>query len=198
VIADGHHRLETAIAYQQERRAANNGRSGGYDLVMTLIVELSPEQLSVRAIHRLIAGLPDDFDLLEAFGCSFDLTPTGPPDPSIGDRMVSAGSLAVVTPQGTWLARPRPGTGVAAAPLDSSRLDQVLAAFPRHHLTYQHGWDLASRAVHDGAAQAAVLLRPATIDAIARTGQGGARMPPKTTFFWPKPRTGLVFREVGG
>ena len=47
-------------------------------------------------------------------------------------------------------------------------------------------------------AQAAVLIRPATVDQIAAIGRGGDRMPPKTTFFWPKPRTGLVFREVIG
>ena len=52
VIADGHHRFETALAYQEERRAAS-GRAGGYDFVMALVVELADEQLSVRAIHRL-------------------------------------------------------------------------------------------------------------------------------------------------
>jgi uncharacterized protein (DUF1015 family) len=43
-----------------------------------------------------------------------------------------------------------------------------------------------------------VLLRPATIAQIAATGRGGERMPPKTTFFWPKVRTGLVFRQLRG
>ena len=64
-------------------------------------------------------------------------------------------------------------------------------------MTFQHGWDLAAAAVDKGDAAAAVLLRPATVAQIAETGRGGQRMPPKTTFFWPKPRTGLVFREVG-
>jgi uncharacterized protein (DUF1015 family) len=77
-------------------------------------------------------------------------------------------------------------------------LEPVLAKLPPHEVTYQHGWDLAAGAVLDGAAQAAILLRPATVSQIEETGQGGERMPAKTTFFWPKPRTGLVFREVGG
>ena len=47
-----------------------------------------------------------------------------------------------------------------------------------------------------GAADAAVLLRPASVAQIADTGRARTRMPPKTTFFWPKPRTGLVFRRV--
>jgi uncharacterized protein (DUF1015 family) len=41
-----------------------------------------------------------------------------------------------------------------------------------------------------------VLLRPATVDQIAQTAHSGVRMPPKTTFFSPKPRTGLVYREA--
>ena len=196
VVADGHHRLETALAYQQERRAAAADRPGGYDLVMALMVELAPEQLSVRAIHRLIAGLPEGFDIPGAFAEAFDLMATDPPDRSIGDRMLDSGSLALVTPSRTWLARPRPGTDVADEALDSARLDRALATFPAHDLTYQHGWDLAAGAVAHGDAQVAVLLRPAGIEQIAATGRGGARMPPKTTFFWPKPRTGLVFRDV--
>jgi uncharacterized protein (DUF1015 family) len=199
VIADGHHRFETAVAYQEERWAATDGGAGGFDLVMALVVELVDDQLSVRPIHRLIAGLPDGFDVAAALTAAFELVPTGPPDPGIGQRMLSAGALALVTPKGTWLARPRPETEAAASqPLDSSRLDVALARLPAHQLSYQHGWDLAVAEVAKGRAQAAVLLRPASVAQIAGTGRGGERMPPKTTFFWPKPRTGLVFREVDG
>ncbi|HLX88166.1 MAG TPA: DUF1015 domain-containing protein, partial [Acidimicrobiales bacterium] len=56
VIADGHHRYETALAYQSERRAARDGARGAYDLVMALVVELAPGQLTVRPIHRTITG----------------------------------------------------------------------------------------------------------------------------------------------
>jgi uncharacterized protein (DUF1015 family) len=199
VIADGHHRFETALTYQGLRRERSPGSSGPFDAVMALVVELSEDQLAVRAIHRLLSGLPHGFDLPGALQASFALSPTAPVDATIGERMVAAGSLALVTPQGTWLLRPLPDL-VAAAPqdLDSSRLDVALATLPAHELQYQHGWDLATGAVAKGEAQAAVLLRPATVDKIAATGRGGVRMPPKTTFFWPKPRTGLVFRTVDG
>ncbi len=49
----------------------------------------------------------------------------------------------------------------------------------------------------DGDAQFGVLLRPATVAQIEDTAHGGERMPPKTTFFHPKPPTGLVFRALG-
>jgi uncharacterized protein (DUF1015 family) len=200
VIADGHHRFETALTYQEERREAAGGQSGPFDLVMAFIVELAEDQLSVRATHRLINGLPGDFDLKGALSTEFDVLPTDPADSSIGRRMQRAGALALLTATGTWLLMPRTGPSRSSEreDVDSMRLEPVLAKMPAHEVTYQHGWDLTAAAVAKGAAQAAILLRPPTVSQIAETGRGGARMPPKTTFFWPKPRTGLVFREVGG
>ena len=113
--------------------------------------------------------------------------------------MAEAEALAVLTPTGAWLARPLPAlTEKAAHDLDSSRLDVALAGLPPHHLVYQHGWDNAAAAVATGQADAAVLLRPATVSQIGAISRGQQRMPAKTTFFWPKPRTGLVVRELLG
>jgi uncharacterized protein (DUF1015 family) len=67
---------------------------------------------------------------------------------------------------------------------------------PPHQLAYEHDVPAAWAAVSSGTADAAILCRPAGIDQIARTAHGGARMPPKTTFFWPKLRTGMVLRDV--
>jgi uncharacterized protein (DUF1015 family) len=50
--------------------------------------------------------------------------------------------------------------------------------------------------VEKGAADAAVLLRPVTVAQIRAAAFAGARMPEKTTFFSPKPRTGMVFRSL--
>jgi uncharacterized protein (DUF1015 family) len=192
VIADGHHRFETALTYQRERAPG-----GPQDAVLAFVVELVDDELSVRAIHRLLAGLPPGFDVPAALERHFVVTPTTPADDTLLDRMDGAGALALVTAAGTWLLEPRPATIAAAThDLDSSRLDVALGTLPPHQLTYQHGWDLAVAAVTKGEADAAVLLRPATVAQIAEVGRARERMPPKTTFFWPKPRTGFVFREV--
>jgi uncharacterized protein (DUF1015 family) len=198
LIADGHHRYETALAARDRRGA--NGALGDSGLVMALVVELAEDELMVQAIHRLVSGLPAGFDVAEGLREHFDLARTDPVDPTIEDRMRSSGSLAVVSPVGTWLARPRPST-VAAAPfdLDSSRFELAFSAWPDSAvLTYQHGSDLCAAAVGSGQAQVAILLRPATVEQIAAIGRGGVRMPAKTTFFWPKPRTGMVLRELVG
>ncbi len=198
LIADGHHRFETALTYWQDRVAG--GEAAQDDAaVMALVVELSEDQLTVQAIHRLLADLPAGFDLPEALEPWFDLTPTGPADRTITSRMDQAGALALLTSAGAWLARPRPNVVAAAThDLDSSRLDVALRAMPSHSLSYQHGWDDCAAAVATGQADAAVLLRPATVEQIAAISAGGVRMPPKTTFFWPKPRTGMVIRELLG
>ncbi len=199
ILADGHHRFETALNYQALQQSPTAGTRGprDRDSVMALIVELAEDHLSVQGIHRLISGLPEGFDVPRALAAFFDLTATDPPDASILGRMVRSGGPALATATGTWLLKAKQATrDDADQDLDSSRLELALATLPRHDVTYQHGWDLAAGAVARREAQAAVLLRPVTVDQIASTGRGGERMPPKSTFFWPKPRTGFVFREV--
>ena len=56
LIADGHHRYETAIAYRGEVREANGDSPNDADLIMALIVELAEEELFVRPINRLLKG----------------------------------------------------------------------------------------------------------------------------------------------
>ncbi|HEX4540417.1 MAG TPA: DUF1015 domain-containing protein [Acidimicrobiales bacterium] len=198
VIADGHHRFETALAYREERRAATGGQPGDYDMVMALVVELAEDQLVVRPIHRLLTGLPDGFDLPEAFGSRFYVSHLDHPAPRrLASEIAAEAAMGLVTKAGTWLLRPRPETVAAAGiDVDSGLLDVALAELPTHDVTYEPSWDRAVDAVERGAAQAAVLLRPADVATIAEAAHEGRRMPPKTTFFHPKPRTGMVFRPV--
>jgi uncharacterized protein (DUF1015 family) len=191
LVADGHHRYETALAYQAEQAVDATGPGS----ILTLVVELSEDHLQVLAIHRLVAGLPAGAHVLDAFGADFEVTPTAKSGTPLLAEMSTAGAVGVLTPTGAFLARPRAGTPSAAYDLDSRRVDAALEALPPHRLSYEHDVDGAVAAVRDGSADAAVFCRPATVSQIAATAHGGARMPPKTTFFWPKPRTGMVLRD---
>jgi uncharacterized protein (DUF1015 family) len=197
VIADGHHRYETSLAYRSEREAASPDRAGEAAATLTYVVELVEDELTVRAIHRLLAGLPPGFDLVAALEPWFE--PVGPPPAGVPvtAAMTEAGALCLVVPTGEMLLRPRPDALAEARDLDSARLDVALVALPPHELTFQHGPDNVRECVLTGQAQAGVLLRPASVAQIEATAHGGERMPPKTTFFHPKPKTGLVFRDVG-
>lgn len=199
VLADGHHRFETALAYAQARLATGHADDTGAGSIMAYVVELSEEQLQVQAIHRLLVGLRDPEWLLATLAPHFELEATAPPDPSIPDRLQAAGAPAVVTRDGTWLAHPRvPATG-PADDLDASRVDAVLtelAAVPGTSVVYQSDWAAVATSLATGAADAGLLLRPPTLRQILELSRDGRRMPPKTSFFWPKPRTGLVLREL--
>ena len=191
VIADGHHRWETSIAYRDEVGA------GPADLTLALVVELAPDQLDVRPIHRLLRGLPPDLDLLDALSPWFEVLETQPPDPSLPARAEEAGALGLALPGGrAALLRPFvDGFPDDTPDLDSSRLDVARAALPQHDVVYEAEIDAVLAEVDAGEA-VGVVLRPATVAQIAATAHGGDRMPPKTTYFWPKPRTGFLFRPV--
>lgn len=199
VIADGHHRYETSLAYRSEREAAD-GDAGEAAATLAFVVELVEDELTVRAIHRLITGLPDGIDLVAALDPWFE--PLGPPpvDRPVTVAMDEAGVLCLVHPAGEVLLRPRPEALADVRDLDSARLDAALAGLASAGdpaVTFQHGTDNVRRAVASGEAQAGVLLRPVTVAQIEATAHGGERMPPKSTFFHPKVKTGLVFRALG-
>lgn len=197
LVADGHHRYETALAYQAEAGAAGGvlPTGQGPGAVMALVVELSEQQLEVRAIHRVVTGASSGEAVLGAFRSQYDLVPAQGSGHDLLAEMVDRGGLAVVTGGGTHIARPRPGSPAEGLALDSTRADTALAGVGSAELAYQHDPEAAVTAVRSGTAEAAVLCRPATVAQIAATGRGGLRMPPKTTFFWPKPLTGMVLRS---
>ena len=198
LIADGHHRFETTLTYREEQaRDGNHGQDE--DFVMALVVELTDEQLTVQAIHRLLTGLPPGFDLPAALEPWFDLTPTAPADRTIVTRMAEAGALTVLTRTGVWLAWPRDSVSDTRHPRPRQQPPGRHArrvAPVRGRLPARLGPVRGGGSHRPGECTAAVLLRPPSVDQIASISHGGVRMPPKTTFFWPKPRTGMVVREL--
>ncbi|MCU1369176.1 MAG: hypothetical protein JWO77_370 [Ilumatobacteraceae bacterium] len=202
VIADGHHRYETSLAYRDERRAAD-GTGGEADATLCYVVELSDEQLTVRPIHRLVAGLahldlPDALAALPGSARVGTATADEVADGRVLLRMDELGAIAVVGRDGdAVLVTLDPAAYPDLDDLDSARLAAALALVGPHELTYQHGTDRAQAAVVSGDADWAVLIRPVTVAAIEDNAHSGKRMPPKSTFFYPKPRTGIVFRRLG-
>jgi uncharacterized protein (DUF1015 family) len=192
VIADGHHRYETAIAFREEVRAAHGGTGGDADLLMTFVVELAEEQLTVRPIHRLLHAVGDGVELPDALDRWFEPFETDAAVETLPDRMIDAGALALVVPGGAWLLRPRdPRPGEPDSRLLDGVLDELGAEVTFHHDAAQ-----VAALVGKGEARAGILLRPPTVAQIAAAARARLRMPEKTTFFHPKPRTGLVFRRL--
>jgi len=195
LLADGHHRYETACVYASESRARNGNLPGPYDLVLAFVVELSEQELSIKAIHRLLKGVPPE-RLSELLAPWYRIEPA-PEDLVVLPATAKPGVIGLLTRDGYKLLYPLPRLEQAAEDdLDSSRLMVVLNNLPEHELTYEPGWHPAAVAVHDGRADAAFFLRPVPVAKIESVANGGRLMPSKSTFFYPKPRTGMAFRSL--
>lgn len=205
VLADGHHRFETALAYRSERGTADAGAAA----IMCLVVELADEQLVVHAIHRLVHGLPPDLEARLAATC--EIVDAGPHTTEALAELRAAlrdparGGLGLVLPDRLLRLVPRDDArndaradqptalhGVGAADFDAL----VRPALDGATLTYRNDAGDCAAIVARGDADAAVLLTPVSVAAIRDAGRAGVRMPEKTTFFWPKPRTGMVMRRL--
>ena len=194
LIADGHHRYAISRTYRDEVRAATGGDAGPAEETLAFVGELVPEQLSVAAIHRLYGGV-DAETLRAALARRFDLAPADPPGPGTLAAMAEEGFLTLVEPGATWRLTARPGAFDGVRALDGGWLETALADVPVT-VTYQHGQAAAVGAVRSGEAAAAVLIRPVGVAEIERTAREGLLMPPKSTFFTPKLRTGFVVRPL--
>jgi uncharacterized protein (DUF1015 family) len=195
LIADGHHRYGISRTYRDEVRAHNGDQPNPADETLAFVNELVADQLSVEAIHRLYHDVSFD-ELVAALDTCFERTDAGRPDDATLATMDREGVLCLVSGDGAaqWL-RPRSGAFDGVRPLDGAWLEHALAE-PAHSVSYQHGVDHVVDAVTSGAATAAVLIRPVSVAEIERTAREGALMPPKSTFFTPKLRTGLVVRSL--
>ncbi len=194
LIADGHHRYGIARVYRDEIRDATGSRDTPAELTLTFVGELVADQLSVEAIHRLYTGITFE-RLREELAASFDLAPIDEPTPATLAAMASDGFLVLVGPDGAERMTPKAAAFEGVRALDGAWLEHALAGSAAE-VSYQHGLDEVVDAVRTGAAAGAVLIRPVSVAEIERTAREGLLMPPKSTFFTPKLRTGFVIRPM--
>lgn len=195
LIADGHHRYAISRSYRDEVRAAVGRTDTDAEYTLCFINELVDDQLSIEAIHRVYTGISLDQLRSDLAGC-FDLEPAPTPTPAMLAEMVERGRLVLLAPDGsaTWLT-PKPGAFDGVRSLDGAYLEHALAGSAAE-VTYQHGLDELLHLVGSGTVPAGVLIRPTSLVEIQRTAREGLLMPPKSTFFTPKLRTGLVIRPT--
>jgi len=193
LIADGHHRYAISRTFRDESRGTTLAEAAR--TTMTYVAELVENQLSIAAIHRLYRSVTVE-QLRKIFSESFVVEPAGIIDASVIASMSQRGSLCLVDQslQGWWLS-PKPGAFAGLRDLDSDRLEAALRS-TTHDIAYQHGFHEVASVLRAGHADAAVLIRPTSIAEIRRTADERLLMPPKSTFFTPKLRTGLVLRPL--
>jgi uncharacterized protein (DUF1015 family) len=154
---------------------------------------LVEEQLSIAAIHRLYSAISAD-QLQNALAAYFTIDDADNIDASTLTEMRRRGALCLVRPDGRGqFLTPRMASFEGVRDLDSARLEHALRHID-HTVSYQHGVSDVMHALRQGRCSAAVLIRPVSIDQIRHVADSGELMPPKSTFFTPKLRTGLVMR----
>jgi Uncharacterized conserved protein len=194
LIADGHHRYSISRTYRDEVRAASGRIDTEAEFTLTFINELVADQLSIEAIHRVYTNICVDELRADLSGC-FDIEPAPEPSPAMLAQMVELGRLVLLGPDTTEWLIPKPGVFDDVRALDGAYLEHALAG-SRAEVSYQHGLAEVVDLVASAQVNAAILIRPTSLAEIQRTAREGLLMPPKSTFFTPKLRTGLVIRPT--
>lgn len=184
LIADGHHRYQTALVHREEMRARHG--AGPWDGVMMLLVDSATEEPPVLPIHRVVrAAEPPHLDGERVRDLEEILARLVDDDLTFG--------AAVRTPEGViHLVGALDGEPPTVAALHRSLLDPMQPA----ELRFVPDAALAEAEVREGHASMALFLPPARVENVRAVVAGGGRLPQKSTYFWPKPRTGMVIRPL--
>src|SRR4051794_1357801 len=212
LIADGHHRYETARVYAQEV-----GGEGEHRYVLMFLCSLQDSGLTIFPTHRLLKGLDDAKReaLRKTIEQHFDVSeiPAAELEPPPGDR-VEFGYLDAQDKRPRRLTLKEQSTAEAALEgrsdayrhLDTAVLEAVILkgalgmseddVANKRGLGYSKDFADARDAVESSRADAAFFMRATPVDQVREVAEAGESMPPKSTFFYPKIPTGLVFNPL--
>ena len=223
-IADGHHRYETGLRYLEDRRAAGEVRDAeaAPNFILMMLVGMSDPGLVILPTHRLLSGLPnltadqlktvlaehfqveaggqgekgarDAWELIQADGgqevLGFGTTADGVWQTA---RLISAPWMTALAPEHSPSWR-----GLAVSMLHVMVLGQLLPKVfgGQPSCRYVHLLKETTDAIAAKDCQVAVLVPPATMNHVEKIAGNLEKMPPKSTYFYPKLLSGLVFNSL--
>jgi uncharacterized protein (DUF1015 family) len=214
LIADGHHRYETARVYAEEV-----GGEGEHRYVLMFLCSLSDPGLTIFPTHRLLTDLSDEgkrATLRETLGRDFESSdiPADELEPGPGETGIVFGYIDRFDKQPRRLrlkdqsiadaaleGKPEPYRRLDTAVLEALVLKGALGMSEDdishfHGLGYSKDTNDARAAVKDGRADAAFFMRATPVEQVREVAEEGESMPPKSTYFFPKIPTGLVFNPL--
>jgi uncharacterized protein (DUF1015 family) len=221
IIADGHHRYETALTYRNEQRSTigetQSGDLAPHDFAMMTFVNIDSPGLVVLPTHRVVHGLPDfSMDSLRASASEFFSVEEadGGVTASRASRMLREAAhtgtslLAVSRDRVFLLSRPKaPASAFGDLSLRQQGLDVVQlhkcllegalgisaeAIREQKNISYIRDTDEALTLVRGGTADVAFLMNPARMSQVRDIAFAGEVLPQKSTDFYPKLLSGLT------
>jgi uncharacterized protein (DUF1015 family) len=225
-IADGHHRYETALAYQAEVRADPRHAAAGpgelaADWIMMMLVNAELSEMEIRPTHRLV--LDDGTDALRGLLAGDDprfavaSMPAEELESALEERRHNEEpAFGIVLPDVAGLVIGRRDAlderlehasmspavrALDLAVLHVAVLEDRLGIGPDEvaggrRLAYTRSASEARERVARGKAAAAILVRPTPLEQLAEVASAGDVMPQKSTYFYPKLLTGMVFNPL--
>jgi uncharacterized protein (DUF1015 family) len=223
-IADGHHRYETGLRYLEERHAAGEALDpeSAPNFTLMMLVGMSDPGLVILPTHRLVSGLPGltADQLFSLLSSHFEVERVGEGDAGAreaceriemdgGQELLGFGTIA----DGIWqtarfrapaeMARLAAGhseawRGLAVSMLHVLVLDHLLAGQGEPSCGYVHLLREVTEAATARRCDLAVLVPPATMGHVEMIAGGLEKMPPKSTYFYPKLLSGLVLNPLKG
>ncbi len=212
LIADGHHRYETARAYAQEV-----GGEGEHSYVLMFLCSLQDSGLTIFPTHRLLTGLDESkraalrlaierhFEVSEVSDERLEPASGGPVAFGHLDARDKRPLRLTLKDQGA-VDDALAGTSGAYRHLDTAVLEALILkgalgmseddVANKRGLGYSKDFADAREAVESGRADAAFFMRATPVEQVREVAEGGEAMPPKSTFFYPKIPTGLVFNPL--
>jgi uncharacterized protein (DUF1015 family) len=222
IIADGHHRYETALNYRDEMREKHPDapQSAGFNYRMVTLVSMTDPGLVILPTHRLIHsyGKMSSQEVLEGAKASFQVT-------SVDSRAGLEEALGQATPEhpcfglydGSYtvlqlkspdaMAQILPGRDPAWRMLDVSVLHELLiervmdiskeAVERKENIEYLRDPQMGYDAVDAGEAEFLFVLNPTRMEQVRACTAAGEKMPQKSTDFYPKVISGLVMMPIG-
>jgi uncharacterized protein (DUF1015 family) len=224
VIADGHHRYETALAYRNRLRAEGRG-SPAADYVMATFVRMESDGLLILPTHRVVhdvygynwesflVAASSQFEIKELSGYAatqlpawrHQLSEAGAADPAFL-AYGGVGHVALLVLRESQEESELAGTPPSLAQLDVYILHRLLiegallinpqSVREEKNLDYERDAEAAIRAVDEGRAQLCFLMNPTPIEAVRENAFAGLVMPQKSTDFYPKLLSGLTIYDL--
>ena len=224
-MADGHHRYETALAYQQERAQSDSCQlsASSFQYVMMELVEFSDPGLVVLPVHRLVRGIaPSALAKLESQLENFftlDFVPLTEDSPSYCERsdaiskMINGAILGILglEPQSLVALKQRQGISMetmmphnrsqaykefSISILNHIILDNVLSGAKALDIVYTVDVDEAYQQIKEGKYQLAFLLNSPQPEILQAAANAKDKLPRKSTYFYPKLPTGLIINPL--